>query len=177
MNLNKLFKEYDGSSSQKVLNDEIKLLEIENMKLKERIKIVAESSPEIVVNPNSSFNESNFSDKFSASFQFQSSSTTNVVNNAFDTFFSPAQQQANFGIDDPFQAFDPFKDSSVNDPFKVAAPIGIDKSVDFSADDPFASPFDQIKNNSFNDSSIQADDPFSVILFKINFFFFIISIF
>lgn len=186
-NLNKLMKEYDGLAGEKTLNEEIKQLEAENVRLKEQIKqaidanttelsqqngVVAASG---MFNQNSTFNESNFSEKFSPSFQFQSSSTTNNVNNAFDNFFSPASngQQVTFGIDDPFQAFDPFKENNANDPFKEnntndpfkSAPIG-DKSADFSTDDPFSSPFDQIKNTTFNNHSSsnnqQAnEDPFT----------------
>jgi len=183
VNLNKLVKEYDSPSNQKVISDEIKQLEAANLKLEKQIKMAAEANNENVpsnltstINQSSTFNESNFSDKFSNSQifsltyleenQFQSSSATTMVNNAFDNFFSPPganqqqqqQPQLSFGIDDPFQAFDPFKDGNTNDPFK-SAPIGlIDKSGDFSNDDPFSSPFDQVKNNSF----IPNDDPFNV---------------
>ncbi len=175
VNLNKLVKEYDSPSNQKVISDEIKQLEAANLKLEKQIKMAAEANNENVpsnltstINQSSTFNESNFSDKFSppSSIQFQSSSATTMVNNAFDNFFSPPganqqqqqQPQLSFGIDDPFQAFDPFKDGNTNDPFK-SAPIGlIDKSGDFSNDDPFSSPFDQVKNNSF----IPNDDPFNV---------------
>ena len=180
VNLNKLVKEYDLPSNQKIISDEIKQLETANLKLQQEIKMAAEAAanPDTVssnfastIHQNSTFNESNFSEKFSppSSIQFQSSSAATMANNAFDNFFSPPganqqqqpQPQLSFGIDDPFQAFDPFKDGNANDPFK-SAPIGlIDKSGDFSNDDPFSSPFDQAKNQSFNPN----DDPFNVNYF------------
>ncbi len=184
VNLNKQMKEYNNTDVQFSLNNEIKRLEDENLKLNEKLKLIDEANAETLVNMssfglnqnNSTFNESNYSDKFSppSSIQFQSSSANG--NGGFDNFFSPADSQTvgsvnaaaaeilGNGVDDPFQAFDPFKDSS--DPFK-SVPIGlIDKSADFSAtDDPFSSPFNpSFTNGATITTTAPLDDPFNNVI-------------
>ena len=157
VNLNKLIREYDNlpvtDLNRIELNQEIKQLEEENAELNLKIKTAIEALPTQVINetPAVSFSPTN------------QQPAAVVKNEVFEAYFPPTlqqmespQQQLNFLVDDPFQAFDPFKETAtVVDPFKTA-PLN-----DKAGDDPFSNPFDSLKNPSvFNDF----DDPFSNIV-------------
>ena len=156
VNLNKLIREYDNlpvtDLNRIELNQEIKQLEEENAELNLKIKTAAietASTQVISETPAVSFSPTN------------QQPTAVVKNEVFEAYFPPQMQQlespqVNFIVDDPFQAFDPFKETATAvDPFK-SAPLN-----DKAGDDPFANPFDSLKNPSvFNDF----DDPFSNIV-------------
>ena len=165
-NLNRLLKEYDSGQVNSSLNEEIKRLEEENVKLTQEIRAVIEQQnqqvesaapvvsngidPKLAFSP--SFSQTSFNNNLANTSSI--SSNSNTLNNGFDAFFSPNGQpamQTGFTIEDPFQAFDPFKDSN-SDPFKTEPALNGTKSpVNMGlgdADDPFANAFDPFKTAS-----------------------------
>jgi hypothetical protein len=178
-NLNKLIKEYDNLSlnNSNEINVEIRKLETENAQLNQRIKSTIQTNngfPPLGSLSNSATNGT-------AVLSFANTSFNGIKSkDIFDDIFSSnlnsqqpknGQQNPEFAIEDPFKAFDPFKDNN-NDPFS-SSQMSKTTSRDFLSDglDPFANSFDPFKiananaansptNNDQKAMGFTTDDPF-----------------
>lgn len=134
-NLNSILKKYENLSvdevSQNEINNEIKQLEEENIQLNKKIQSAIEATNNSLV-----FKEA------SVEFSQQKETTEAAFSPDFATF-TPDQF-----AEDPFKAFDPFKDTSnpAADPFK---------------DNNGSDPFKDSSNDPFKDAGIDSEDPFS----------------
>lgn len=147
LNLTKLLKEYENlpvtEQNQIELNNEIKQLEEENCELNKQIKNAIAAT-----NNNLIFEET--------SIQFSSPNKNSIESNtnAFEADFS----EGNF-VEDPFQTYDPFKDSgNTTDPFKDNSNTNDPFKDSSNANDPFKD--NDISNDPFKEAN-SGSDPFA----------------
>lgn len=152
-NLNKLLQEYEVQGTEAELTESIQKLEEENLELNKQIKEAIEASNNNLV----------FKTEPSMEFPSPAGGTEKEVsfgNNkeeAFDADFS----NMNSTVEDPFQTYDPFKDTANNDPFKESASDPF-KDNNLDPNDPFASASLHQADDPFASApATQADDPFA----------------
>lgn len=152
-NLNRLLKEYEVETIQDELKDVVKQLEEENVELNIQIRKAIEDT-----NNNLVFKEASID--FLSPEQDLTSGHQSIITN---TVITKDVFEANFPMannatatEDPFQAFDPFKDSA-NDPFKESINETDPFKDSMNSNDPFGSA--PMTQKSTSDAF--ASDPFA----------------